>query len=145
MFNITEMAEELMVYYPPAEQIPLVYESYYVKSVVYAIKKLYVDINHPTQYDHTLFTTDTVDEKEILYYDHDFDIVQEEYIFILAKLRFKRIAISEVTGDGAVSYTTDALSVTGAKEAYKSLQQEIEDLENERRIVFHKMMTNEES
>jgi lipopolysaccharide export system permease protein len=51
--------------------------------------------------------------------------------------------MADVSGDGAVSYTTNALSVTGAKEAYKSVQQEIDDLEHERRIVFHKIMANE--
>lgn len=141
MYNITEAAEELAAFYPPLSA-PVYFEgNIYVKSIVQAIKKFYVDINHPDEFDRTLFTTDT---NEILYYDHDFSIVEEEYIFILAKIRYKRISLSEVTGDKAISYTTDALSVTGAKEAYKSIQQEIDDLEQERRIVFHKLMAHEE-
>ena len=140
MYNITESAMELIEYYPPMSVDTVVNESDYVKCVVWAIKKLYVDINHPNEYDRTLYTTDA---DGVLFYDYEFDILQEEYIFILAKLRFKRMALSEVTGPKAVSYTTDALSVTGAKEGFKSIQQEIEDLENERRIVFHKMMAHE--
>ena len=116
------------------------YPEDFVKLVVQAIRKFYVDVNHPGEYDRTLFTTD---ESEQVLYEHDFDIVQEDYIFILAKLAFKRMIFTDVAGDGAVSYTTDALSVTGAKEAYKSIQQEIEDLELERIRVFHKMMARD--
>lgn len=140
MYNITEAATELAEWYSPLSSQVLVYDSEYRKCIVQAIKKFYVDINHPDDYDRTLFTTD---EEEVLYYDKDFDILEEEYIFILAKIRFKRMSLSEVTGDHAVSYTTNALSVTGAKEAYKSIQQEIEDLERERLIVFHKLMARE--
>jgi len=140
LYNITEAATELAEWYSPLSSQVLVYDSEYRKCIVQAIKKFYVDINHPDDYDRTLFTTD---EEEVLYYDKDFDILEEEYIFILAKIRFKRMSLSEVTGDHAVSYTTNALSVTGAKEAYKSIQQEIEDLERERLIVFHKLMARE--
>jgi len=140
LYNITEAATELAEWYSPLSSQVLVYDSEYRKCIVQAIKKFYVDINHPDDYDRTLFTTD---EEEVLYYGKDFDILEEEYIFILAKIRFKRMSLSEVTGDHAVSYTTNALSVTGAKEAYKSIQQEIEDLERERLIVFHKLMARE--
>ena len=117
------------------------YDKDYIKIVVKAIKRLYVDINHPEQYDRTLFITD---EDDILYYDHDFDIVQEEYIFILSRKSFIEVILGEFSGSGAVSYTTDALSVTGAKEGYKSLQQELDDLERDRIRVFHKMMARDE-
>lgn len=142
MYNITEAAQELIEFYPPLSGDVTVYRTDYAKCVVQAVKKYYVDINHPDQYDPNLFITDA---EEIMYYDHDFDIISQEYIFILAKLRFKRMSMGDVTGDKAVSYTTNALSVTGAKEAYKSVQQEINDLEQERRIVFHKLMAYLES
>lgn len=140
MYNIAEVAEELQektawqsTPYPLSEKD-------YVKIVVRAIKKFYVDVNHPGQYDRTLFTTD---EDEVLYYDHDFDILQEEYIFILCEMMFFGKVLSDLSGDGAVSYTTDALSVTGAKEGYKSVQQELDTLEMERIRVFHKMMARD--
>lgn len=141
MYNITEAAEELASYYASQDTPLPMYKEDYVKFIVHSIKKLYVDRNHPEEYNRSLFTTD---EDENVCYDYDFDLVQEDYIFILAKLEYKRKIFADVSGDSAVSYTTDALSVTGAKEAYKSVQQEIDALERERLIVFHKMMVREE-
>lgn len=136
MYCITEMANELRSFYS-AETAPLpVYNDDYVKFIIRAIKKFYVDINHPEEYDQNLIITDEQDNK---FYDHDFMLDEEEYIWILSKLGYKRRVMSDMSGDGAISYTTNALSVTGAKEGYKSIQQEIDDLEKERRIVFNKM------
>lgn len=140
MFDIEQMAEDLQQE-TSWQSTPLpVYKEDYIKIVVQAIKKFYVDVNHPNEYDRTLYITD---EDNRIVYDHDFDVVQEEYIYILCKLAFKRKIYTDVAGDGAVSYTTDALSVTGAKEGYKSIQQEISDLEYERIRVFHKMMARD--
>ena len=142
MFDIVEMATELQSE-TAWQSTPLpVYTEDYIKFVVQAIKKFFVDRNRPEDYNRTLFTTD---EHGNTCYDAEFDIVQEEYIFILAKLAFAKRVYSDVSGDGAVSYTTNALQVTGAKEAYKSIQAQIDDLERERVRVFHKMMAHEES
>lgn len=140
MFDIEKMAEELQEE-TAWQSTPLpVYKEDYVKIVVQAIKKFYVDVNHPDEYDRTLFTTD---EHDHIFYDHDFNIVEEEYIYILCKLSFFRKVFTDLSGDAAMSYTTDALSVTGAKEGYKSVQQNIDDLELERIRVFHKIMAHE--
>lgn len=142
MYNIVESAKELKNYYALQDTpYPLRLEDY-IKIVVRAIKKYYVDRNHPEEFDYSMFT---VNEKEEVCFDYDFNILQEDYIFMLSKIDFLRIIISDVSGDAAVSYTTNALSVTGAKEAYKSVQQEIDDLESERIRVFHKLMAHEES
>ena len=142
MFNIVEMAEDLQRDVNWQSTPTPVYQEDFIRIVVQAIKKFYVDVNHPDAYDRTLFITD---ENDQVCYDYNFDVVQEEYIYILAKLRFYRIVYNDVAGDAAMSYTTDALSVTGAKEGYKSIQQEIDDLERERIRVFHKMMARDES
>ena len=119
MYNIDESAEELKLI-NAWRSIPYpMHEKDYVKIIVQSIKKLFVDVNHPDEYDRTLFITD---DNDVLYYEYDFDILQE---------------------DGAISYTTDALSVTGAKEGYKSIQQELDTLERERIRVFHKMMARD--
>lgn len=141
MYNINETAKELKEVNAWRSTPYPMNDKDYIKFVVHAIKKFYVDINHPEQYDRTLFITD---ESDILYYDHDFDILQEEYIFILCRKAFLGMIFSDLSGDGAISYTTDALSVTGAKEGYKSVQLEIDDLEQERIRVFHKMMAHDE-
>ena len=140
MLNIDEMADELKDYYKWQETPYPISKADYIRFVVNAIKKLFVDRNRPGEYDRTAYITD-VDNN--VYYDADFDIVQEEYILILSKLRLMRMIMTDMSGDKAMSYTTDAISVTGAKEGYKSVQQEIDDLERERLIVFHKMMVNE--
>ena len=142
MFDIEAMAEDLRIETASRSTPYPVHKEDFIKIVVQAIKKFYVDVNHPGEYDRTLYITD---ENNNLFYDKDFDIVQEEYIYILCKLAFARFVYADVAGDGAISYTTDALSVTGAKEGYKSIQQEINDLEQERIRVFHKMMARDTS
>jgi hypothetical protein len=142
VYNVVEVAQEIQQYYAYQEPPLPVYKEDYIRFVVHAIKKYYVDRNHPEEYDKTLFITN---EKDEICYDYDFNVLQEEYILILAKLNFKRHEMADVTGDAAMSYTTDALSVTGAKEGYKSIQQEIDDLEHERIRVFHKLMAHEVS
>ena len=141
VYNITEAAEELKAVNAWRSTPYPVYEKDYVKMVVSAIKKLFVDINHPGEYNRTLFTTD---EDDVLFYDFEFDILQEEYIFILSKMSFLNMVSSDLSGDKAISYTTNALSVTGAKEGFKSIQQELATLELERVRVFHKMMARDE-
>lgn len=140
MYNIDEAAEELLTVNAWRSTPYPVQLQDCIKMIVRAIKKLFVDINHPDEYDRTLYTTD---EHEALYYDFAFNLLQEEYIFILARMFFLDMILSDLSGDGAVSYTTNALSVTGAKEGYKSIQQELDTLEKERVRVFHKMMAHE--
>ena len=142
VLDITEMATELQQQLGGQKTLLFVYKEDYIRLVVQAIKKFFVDVNHPDRYDWTLFTTN---QDEHVGFDYNFNILQEEYIYILARLFYKRAIYSEFSGDGAISYTTNALSVTGAKEGYKSIKQEIDDLERERLIVFHKMMAHEES
>ena len=140
MLYIEEMAEDLQEK-TRAQSTPYpVYKENYIKIVTQAIKKFFVDVNHPTMYDRTLYTTN---EDNALIYDYDFDIVQEDYIFILCQLRFYEFIYDDTSGDRAMSYTTDALSVTGAKEGYKSVLEKINSLEKERIRVFHKMMARD--
>ena len=140
MFDIEEMAAELQEE-TAWQSTPLpVYKEDYIKIVVQAIKKFYVDVNHPDAYDRTLFITD---ENKHISYDFDFNLLEEEYIYILSKIKFYKKIYTDLSGDNAISYTTDALSVTGAKEGYKSVQQILDDLEMERIRVFHKIMAHE--
>jgi len=140
MFNIEEMAENVK-YDNVWRSTPYpVTMKDYVKIVVQAVKKFFVDINHPDEYDRTLYITD---ENNVLFYDYNFDVVQEEYIFILSKMKFLALLLGDLGGDKSISYTTDALSVTGAKEGYKSIKQDYDTLEQERIRVFHKLMARE--
>ena len=141
MYDINE-AVELLQEKTAWQTTPYpMYEDSYVRIIIHSIKKFFVDINHPEEYDRNLYITD---ENGVLFYDRDFNILQEEYIFILSQIDFFEKVFSDLSGDGAVSYTTDALSVTGAKEGYKSVQQQLDTLEQERIRVFHKLMAHEE-
>ena len=142
MFDIEEMAEAVRDKTAWASTPYPVSTEDYIKIVVWAIKKLFVDINHPDEYNRGLYTTN---ESNVLVYEYSFDILQEEYIFILSQMNFYQKEFSGLAGDRAMSYTTDALAVTGAKEGYKSIQQELDALEQERIRVFHKMMAREAS
>ena len=141
MYGITETATDLQAKMAWQSTPYPMYENDYVKIVVHAIKKFYVDVNHPEEYDRTLYITG---ENDALFYDHDFNILEEEYIFILSQMDFLKKVFSDLAGDSAISYTTDALSVTGAKEGYKSVQQQLDTLEQERIRVFHKIMAHEQ-
>lgn len=142
MLYIEEMAEDLQDKTRGQSTPYPVYKENYIKIVTRAIKKFFVDVNHPNMYDRSLYTTD---EDNVLIYDYDFDIVQEEYIFILCQQYFYGLIYDDTAGDSAVSYTTDALSVTGAKEGYKSILEKLDSLEKERIRVFHKMMARDTS
>ena len=142
MLDIEEMATNLEEDMASQNTPYPVHKEDYIKIVVQAIKKFYVDVNHPGEYDMTLYTTT---DDNVLVYDHDFDVVQEEYIYILCKLKFTTRLYNSLSGDKAMSYTTDALSVTGAKEGYKSVKEYLNDLEQERIRVFHKMMARDTS
>ena len=140
MLNINELATDLKADTMGVNAPYPVEDRDYVRFVVQAIKKFFVDVNHPGDYNRALYTTI---EDDTLVFEYDFDIVQEEYIFILAKMRLYKMIYDDVSGDGAMSYTTNALSVTGAKEGYKSVKETLDALEQERIRVFHKMMARD--
>ena len=140
MYNVALAAKELEEKMAWQSTPYPMYKNDYIRIVVHSIKKLFVDINHPDEYNMTLFTTN---EDDVLVYDYTFSILQEEYIFIISQMDFLKRVLSDLSGDGAISYTTNALSVTGAKEGYKSVQQQLDTLEQERIRVFHKMMAHE--
>jgi hypothetical protein len=137
MYNIVEVAEELRnELNGEGVSYPMRIEDY-IKLVVRAIKKFYVDINRPDEYDITLYTTN--EDNEVCY-TNDFKLDEETYIYYLAKIMYFNMAAAEQSGDKSKSYTTDALSVTNAKEGFASIQQILSDLERERLRVYHKMV-----
>ena len=85
MFIIDEMSEELMSELNwQSTPLPM-YKEDFNKIVVQAIKKLYVDCNHPENYHFDLYI---IDAEERLCYDYDFNLLEEEYIYILSKIKF---------------------------------------------------------
>lgn len=135
MLNITELAaevEELTAW----QETPLpLSENDYLKTVLRAVRRFFVDINSPTEYDITLYITD--DDGNMLY-DRDFLIDEIEYILCLCKIEFFKRVQTDV--NNSFGYTTDALSVTNADKPYANLKNTLDDLEHERRILFNKMV-----
>lgn len=135
MLNVTEVAEELKELTAWQETPEKLDTSDYVKMVVRAIKKFFVDINHPTDYDPYLWTTN---DKNETCYDRDFLLDEEEYIKILCRIEFFQRVQTDV--NNSFGYSTNALTVTNADKPYANLKDTITDLQHERRIAFNKMI-----
>lgn len=135
MLNITEIAEELKELTAWQETPVDLSFSDYVKIVVRAVKKFFVDINRPEEYKLTLWTTD---DDENTCYDREFLLDEEEYIKILCKIEFFKRVQTDV--NNMFGYSTDALTVTNADKPYANLKNTLDDLQHERRIVFNKMI-----
>jgi hypothetical protein len=101
----------------------------YENMVERAVKRLYIDTGRALEYS----GPEDTDEGT----GYTFEIDEEAYVLICAKLVFyDKVKIAYNT---QVSYTTDALSVTGGDKPYANMKGMVEALENERRITFHKM------
>lgn len=135
MLNVTEVAEELKELTAWQETPEKLDTSDYVKMVVRAIKKFFVDINHPTDYNPSLWTTN---DKNETCYDRDFLLDEEEYIKILCRMEFFQRVQMDV--NNSFGYSTNALTVTNADKPYANLKDTLEDIQHERRIAFNKMI-----
>lgn len=135
MLNVTKMAKELQELTAWQETPEQLTEADYVKMVVRAVKKFFVDINHPAEYDQTLWTTNEDDDT---CYDRDFLLDEEEYIKILCRIEFFSKVQTDV--NNAFGYSTNALTVTNADKPYANLKDTLSEIQHERRIVFNKMV-----
>ncbi len=135
MLNATEIANELQELTAWQETPEELTADDYKKIVVRAVRKFFVDINHPTEFDPDLWI---IGDNDNLLYDRVFLLDEEEYIKLLCQIEFFKKVQSDV--NNAFGYTTNALSVTNADKPYANLKDTISDLQHERRIVFNKMV-----
>lgn len=135
MLNITGLAQEIQELTAWQETPVDLSDNDYVKIVVRAIKKFFVDINRPEEYDITLWT---MDDDGNTCYNREFLLDEEEYIKILCQIEFFQRVQTDV--NNAFGYSTDALTVTNADKPYANLKNTVDDLQHERRIVFNKMV-----
>ena len=135
MLNATEMAEELQELTAWQETPELLTQNDYIRIVARAVRKFFVDINHPTEYDETRWT---VDNEGDTCYDREFLLDEQEYIKLLCMIGFFQRVQTDV--NNSFGYTTNALSVTNADKPYANLKDTLSGLEHERRIVFNKMV-----
>lgn len=136
--SVTEMAETLKeetAWQRTPEPISL---EQYEAMVAKAIKRLYVDTSRVFEYSPALMIITENETGRTILFDKDLPIDEELYVMLCAKIEFFRKVQSDV--NNIVGYTTDALSVTNADKPYAHLKDTICDLENERRIVYYKMI-----
>ncbi len=105
-----------------------------------AIRMLYVISGRTFLFSEDMFIDDTEDEKRTTpkYFDYDFELDETEWILLVGQIEFYKTCRSNV--DDLTSYTTDAMAVTHGDKPYKNLSQTISELEDERNVVWTRMV-----
>ena len=135
MLNVSKLAEWLKKKTAWQETPTVLADSDYQDMIVDAIERLFVDTGRAMSYNEELYVT--LDDDEIGY-DADFPLDEKRYIQICAEIGFFARVQSDV--NNAFGYSTDALTVTNADKPYANLKDTIEKIDNERRIVYYKMV-----
>ena len=105
-----------------------------------AIRMLFVISGRTFLFSEDMFIYDTEDEERESpkYFNYDFEIDETEWILLVAQIEFYKTCRSNV--DDLMSYTTDAMAVTHGDKPYKNLSNTIEGLEDERNVVWTRMV-----
>ena len=106
--------------------------------VIDGIERLFVDTGRSTAYDEEKYITVVTEEESYYGYDADFPLDERRYIRICSQIGFFSKVQSDV--NNTFGYSTDALTVTNADKPYANLKDTIEKLDNERRIIYYKMV-----
>lgn len=170
MTSVNALAEELesRVYMQRTEK-EFTFEEY-MDLIVRAIRRLYVDTGRALIFSKEMFidsseegdlapssdepstqptddqdpaadgepTSDTDPAAAALFFSADLKIDEEEYVLLCAEKAFLEIIQKDV--NVITSYTTNALSVTGADKPYAHLADSIDKLENYRRELLYRMI-----
>ncbi len=134
MLNINDLSDELHELTAWQETPEPLGSSDYQRMVSRAIRKFFVLINHPDEYNIDSF----IEEDGQLFYDHAFKADEIEFILVLCKVEFFKRVQSDV--NNAFGYTTNALTVTNADKPYANLKNTLSELYDEVRILFNKMV-----
>ena len=138
MLNITKLAEWLKEQTEWQETpVPLTNKNY-INMVIDGIERLFVDTGRSTAYDEEKYITVETEEESYYGYDADFPLDERRYIQICSQIGFFSKVQSDV--NNTFGYSTDALTVTNADKPYANLKDTIEKLDNERRIIYYKMV-----
>ena len=106
--------------------------------VIDGIERLFVDTGRSGQYDEELYMTVVTPEGEYYGYNADFPLDERRYIQICSQMNFFSKVQSDV--NNTCGYSTDALTVTNEDKPYANLKNTLEELDNERRIIYYKMV-----
>lgn len=139
MLNITKLAEWLKEQTEWQETPVPLSDKNYINMVIDGIERLFVDTGRSEQYDEDLYKVVITPEEEEYYgYDTDFPLDEKRYIQICSQMNFFSKVQSDV--NNAFGYSTDALTVTNADKPYANLKDTLDKLDNERRIIYYKMV-----
>lgn len=135
MLNVSKLAEWLQVKTAWQETPVVLTSSDYIGMVIDGIERLFVDTGRALVYDENLYVTL---EDESIGYDADIPLDERRYIQICSEMNFFAKVQSDV--NNSFGYSTDALTVTNADKPYANLKDTLDKLENERRIIYYKMV-----
>lgn len=135
MFNVSKVAEWLKEKTAWQETPYELTSNDYVNMVIDGIERLFVDTGRATQYDEDLYTRL---EDESIGFDWDIPLDEKRYIQICSQMNFFGKVQSDV--NNRFGYSTDALTVTNADKPYANLKDTLDKLENDRRIIYYKMV-----
>lgn len=138
MLNITKMAEELKELTAWQETPEVLWDDQYQDMIIRGIKRLFIDTGRAILYNAASYQRFMEDDAEYFGYDGTFEIDEERYIMICAQMEFFKRVQSDV--NNIIGYSTNALTVTNADKPYENLKDSLLNLENERRILFFKMV-----
>lgn len=134
MTSVSELAEELATLVEFQEVPRELGDDDYEELIKRALRKLYVDTGRAQLYSSNMFKF----VRGQTMFDADLPADEIEYVLCVAQIQYFKIVRASV--DQMVSYTTDALSVANADKPYANIDGTISQLENERRIIYYKMV-----
>ena len=134
ILSVTQLAQELADMNAWQATPTQITPAQYQDMIVHGIEKLYADTNRALEYEQIQYIK--VDNE--VFFNTELDIIQKNYIMICAQIEFLKKVQSDV--NNIVGYTTNALTVTNADKPYANLKDAIGNYENERRIVYYKMV-----
>lgn len=134
-FAISRLSDELKARTEWQRTPTVLIDQDYDDLIVRGIKRLYIDTGRALEFSNSYFFVDEDGANSFLI---DLKLDEEEYVLLCAQIAFFKKVQSDV--NNIVGYTTDALTVTNADKPYVHLLDTIDKLEQDRRIVYYKMI-----
>ena len=138
MLNISKLVEWLKEETEWQETPYQLTDGNYVHMVVNGLERLFVDTGRSEQYNEEKYVTVVEPDGEYFCYEADFPLDEKRYIQICSLMNFFSKVQSDV--NNRFGYSTDALTVTNADKPYANLKDTLDKLDNERRIIYYKMV-----
>ena len=137
MLNLDRLAEWLQKETEWQETPRVLDHADYLHMIIDALERLFVDTTRSSQYSEDFYQEVESSEGVYLGYNADFPLDEKKYIQICAKINFFTKVQTDV--NNIIGYSTNALTVTHANKPYENLQNTLDDLEKQRRIIYYKM------